>query len=149
MAKTEVELFRAVRIEQFPDGVIVNDKPAIGILYPDFHSRTLPNGRTREADVDLTEDKSTVLPGGGTSLFDKPNVFKSKGWLSFCIPKATIVPDQIQVKYTNRNSSFDADHYQIECVVPMRIDAFKGALDNLARNAVVRAVEIAHQGIKN
>ena len=46
---------------------------------------------------------------------------------------------------TGHNARFKADHYQIECLAKtMRVDAFKGALDNLARNAVVRLVALAH-----
>ena len=36
-----------------------------------------------------------------------------------------------------RNKTFDADHWQIESVAgTMAMDAMKGALDNLARNAI-------------
>ena len=40
-----------------------------------------------------------------------------------------------------RNKTFDADHWQIESVAgTMAMDAMKGALDNLARNAIVRLI---------
>lgn len=38
---TKVNLYRSVRIEQFPEGTVLNDQPALGLLYPDFEARTL------------------------------------------------------------------------------------------------------------
>lgn len=146
MSKTDVYLYRAVRGEQFPDGTIINEKPALGILYPDFESRKLPNGKERRADVDLSKDKKWVKTGGGTSLFDRSRVFKSKGWLYFDIPDETVIPDSLKIRFTNYNPVFEANHYQIECSETwMLVDAFKGALDNLARNAVVRYIELANK----
>jgi hypothetical protein len=41
------------------------------------------------------------------------------------------------------NKTFNADHYQIESKAgTMPLAAMKGALDNLARNAIVRLVEL-------
>jgi predicted nucleotidyltransferase len=107
MATTSLHLFRSVRVEQFSGGTVIEQKPAPEILYPDFAPRLLPSGKTRAADVTVTvsEEKEWVNSGGGTSLFDQANVFKSKGWLSFTLPE--------------------------------------GTLDNLARNAVVRSIELA------
>lgn len=143
MSNAEIDLFRSVRIEQFPDGTIIDDKPAPGVLYPDFETRMLSSGKIRQADVVLSKDQSMVMAGGGTSLFDRDKVFKSKGWLSFKIPEGTIIPDSLIVRFTGYNKTFAANHYQIECAAKMmRVDAYKGALDNLARNAVVRLIEL-------
>ncbi|WP_374592490.1 hypothetical protein [Aquabacterium sp.] len=147
MSNTEMELFRSVRVEAFPNGTVIEGKPAPEVLYPDFEPRVLPNGRKREADVQLSGDKTWVYSGGGTSLFDRPNVFKRSGWLAFTIPAGTEVPESLAVRYTGRNPGFDADHYQIESKAHrMRLDAYKGALDNLARNAVVKSIELAERG---
>lgn len=144
MSTTDTDLFRSVREEQFSSGTIVDDKPVTGILYPDFEEKILPSGKTRGADVTLSADKEWVEHLGGTSLFDKANVFKSKGWLCFPIPEGTEVPDSLTIRHTGYNSSFKAEHYQIESAAQkMRVDAYKGALDNLARNAVVRSIELA------
>jgi hypothetical protein len=71
-------------------------------------------------------------------------VFKGKSWLSFEIPEGTVVPASLVVRETGYNQRFKANHYQIECAAKsMPIDAFKGALDNLARNAIARSVERA------
>jgi hypothetical protein len=144
MPTTQNDLYRSVRVEQFAEGTVIAGKPAPEVLYPDFEPKILPSGKTRLADVVLSENKEWVKTGGGTSLFDKANIFKSKGWLSFPIPEGTEVPGSLQIRFTNYNASFAANHYQIEsAALKMRVDAYKGALDNLARNAVVRSIELA------
>ena len=144
MTTTTLNLYRSVRVEEFPSGTIIEDQPAPAVLYPDFEPRLLPSGKMRPADVVLSEDKQLVRSGGGTSLFDRAGVFKARGWLPFEIPAGTVVPEPLVVRHTGYNSAFRANHYQIEVSHGlMRVDAFKGALDNLARNAVVRAIELA------
>lgn len=77
-------------------------------------------------------------------MFDKKNVLKGKSWLSFEIPEGTPIPESLVVRKTGYNQKYQANHYQIECAAKsMRVDAFKGALDNLARNAIARSVELA------
>lgn len=147
MAKTDRALWRSVRSEQFPDGTTIDSAPAPGVLFPDFYARTLSDGTTRQPDVTMFRDRlgqEWVRSAGGTSLFDVKNVFKGKSWLSFEIPEGTLVPDSLIVRETGYNQRFKANHYQIECAgKSMRVDAFKGALDNLARNAIARSVELA------
>jgi hypothetical protein len=144
--QTETNLYRSVRIESFPAGTIINDKPAPEILHPDFEPRILPSGKQRKADVKLSEDKQWVYAKEGTSLFDKKNVFKSKSWLSFDIPVGTLIPESLVVRLTGYNPVFEADHYQIESRAErMRVDTCKAALDNLARNAVVRSIALSNE----
>ncbi len=147
MEETKVDLFRAVRIEQFSQGAIIDTQPAPEILYPDFEPRQLPNGKVRKRDIESFADGKGdmwVEAGGGTSLFDRAKVFQGKSWLSFEIPQGTVIPPSLVVRFAGHNKIFDANHYQIESRAKMmRMDAFKGALDNLARNAIVRAVELA------
>ena len=145
MSIADIDLFRSVRFEQFPNGTIVDDKPAIGVLYPDFEPRRLNNGKLRPADVVSSKDKSMVI-SGGTSFFDRDRVFKSKDWLSFKIPEGTIIPDSLIIRFTGHNPTFKANHYQIECSTNMmQVVSYKGALDNLARNAVFRSIELANR----
>ncbi|WP_255357721.1 hypothetical protein [Rhodanobacter sp. Root627] len=81
---------------------------------------------------------------GGTSLFDVKSVFKGKSWLCFEIPEGTVIPASLVVRETGYNPRLKANHYQIECAAKsLRIYAFKGAVDNLARNAIARAVQRA------
>lgn len=143
---TEINLYRSVRAEQFPNGTVLDNKPAPGVLFPDFEPRTLPSGDLREADVTLSEDKVWVMAEGGTSLFDRPNVFPGNAWSSFAIPEGTIVPESLVVRFTGHNKRFKADHYQIESRARMmRTDDYKMALEHFARNAVVRSIELAKQ----
>ncbi|WP_338846348.1 hypothetical protein V8J88_21630 [Massilia sp. W12] len=147
VALTELDLYRSIRVEQFPMGPIIESQPAPEILYPDFEEKELPNGSFRKPDTQPfvgDDGELWVQSGKGTSLFDKPGVFKTKGWLSFTIPKGTQAPDSLILRFTGYNERFKADHYQIEPKARlMRLDAYKGALDNLARAALARAVELA------
>ncbi len=149
MSETKLDLFRSVRIEQFPNGTIVDGQPAAELLYPDFEDRQLPNGKIRNADIDKFSDANGdqwIKAGKGTSLFDRANVFTKKGWLSFTIPNGTVIPDSLIIPFTGHNKMFSANHYQIECKAKvMRMDAFKGALDNLARNAIVQSIALANK----
>ncbi len=144
MAETSTALYRSVTSDTFPDGVVKDGVAAPGLLYPDFHERPLPDGKVREPDVVVFMDskgEEWVQDKGGTSLFDKANVFKGKRWLAFEIPQGTVIPDSLIIRNTGFNKRFQATHYQIESAAKtMRVDAYKGALENLARNAIVRSL---------
>ena len=148
MEETKVDLFRSVRIEQFPQGAIIETQPAPEILYPDFEPRQLPNGKNRQRDIESFADGKGdmwVEAGGGTSLFDRDKVFPGKKWLSFDLPVGTVIPESLIIRFTGYNTRYQANHYQIEPrAKTMRMDAYMGALDNLARNAIVRSVELGH-----
>jgi hypothetical protein len=93
----------------------------------------------------LHEGTVVVDPGHGTSLFDRANVFGTKFWWNFTIPKGTVIPDSLQIRFTGRNDVYAADHYQIEALARrMPVESLKGALDNLARNAVEKIHRDAH-----
>ena len=147
MAETSTALYRSVTSDAFPEGTVKDGVPAAGLLYPDFYTRTLPDGKIRDPDVVVfrdTKGDEWVQDLGGTSLFDKANVFKGKRWLSFEIPQGTVIPDSLIIRDTGFDKRFQATHYQIESAAKtMRMDAYKGALDNLARNAIVRSVATA------
>jgi hypothetical protein len=144
----DVDLFRSVRIESFPDGVFNDTEPAPRVLEPDFYDRDLGNGSLREADVkiDVIDGVEWVRSGGGTSLFDKPSVFARPGWLSFELPQGTPIPESLVIRDTGFNKRFKATHYQIECRARMMTKlAMCGALDNLARAAIARSVELCRE----
>jgi Tse2-like ADP-ribosyltransferase toxin len=145
---TDRYLFRSVRKDDFPQGVIVDDHAVTGVLYPSFENKQFVNhvGATMTRPADLYpytyEGQNVVDPGGGTSLFDRSEVFGTKYWWYFTLPQGTVVPDSLRIRHTGRNDKYDAEHYQIEAAAyRMRVDAFKGALDNLARNAVAKLYE--------
>jgi hypothetical protein len=153
MTRTTLALYRNVLKEQFPHGPIVNDHAVQGVLYPSFEDTIVPtaDGKSKPRQADIYpypyEGKDVVDPGGGASLFDKPNLFGTKKWWNFTIPKNTPIPASLQVVYTGHNERYNADHYRIEPASRrMPVDAYKGALDNLARNAVVQQNEDARKG---
>jgi hypothetical protein len=146
MENTETNLFRSVRKLDFPAGVIIDDHAVVGVLYPSFKDSTYQTNvrgklelRTRRADIYpyTHEGQEVVDPGGGTSLFDKENTFGTKHWWYFRIPEGTVIPDSLQILDTGYNEIYSAEHYQIEpATLRLPVEAFKGALDNLARNAI-------------
>ena len=125
-----------------------DEKDVTGVLYPDFVPRDITRtdkktGRvfvvnTRPADVVpvLINNVAQVPEGGGTSLYNYPGRMQpAHFWREFRIPEGTTVPPGIAIK--ERNTS--PGHYQIEVASGMmELDAFKGALDTLARSAVAR-----------
>ncbi len=55
-----------------------------------------------------------------------------------------MIPHSLIIRDTGFNRRFQATHYQIESAArTMRMDSYKGALDNLARNAIVRSLAAA------
>ncbi len=142
---TKCDLYRSCRVEQFPEGVMRELDPAPGLLEPDFYPKELVDGGVRAADVDIltVEGIEWVKSGGGTSLFDRAGVFTQAGWLSFEIPIGTTLSDSLAIVNTGYKKRFKATHYQIESRAGMmRKDSMQGALDNLARSAIARAVEL-------
>jgi len=118
------------------------------VLYPDFEPRKIGKNRFRAADLstfDADGGVKMVRNDGGTSLFDKPHVLPggADAWHSFKIPKDTVIPDSLVVRFTGHNRTFNADHHQIESKAGcMALESMKGALDNLARNAIVQLVKL-------
>ena len=52
--------------------------------------------------------------------------------------------DAAHDQFADRRTASEAEHYQIEAaMLRMPLDAYKGALDNLARNAIVKRHEDA------
>jgi hypothetical protein len=147
MPACPTNLWRAVHKDDFPEGPIVNEKAVTGALYPTFEKKfigsdTVGNAKYRDPDVTVTD--GMVQPGGGTSLYNKSNFFKGKNWNYMLIPAGTDVDPNLAIVGPDPRPAIGADHYQIEAAKPLFIDQFKGALDNLARAAVAKAYENAH-----
>jgi hypothetical protein len=92
MTKSPTNLWRGVRVEDFPSGVIIDEDPAEEILYPDFERKQIGKKRNgapkyREPDVEVV--KGIVQTGGGTSLFNKDKFFNGKSWQYFIFLKVT------------------------------------------------------------
>jgi hypothetical protein len=152
---TALALYRSIHktTPGYDDGTVVDGKAVVGVLYPDLEPRRISKTRMRPADLPMfTGERGIpmVRNNGGTSLFDKPNVLPGGAtvWHSFKIPQGAVIPDSLVVRFTGHNSAFGADHYQIEIrAQTMSVVALKGALDNLARNAVVRLVELGEAAV--
>jgi hypothetical protein len=147
---TPLDLFRSIHktTPGYDAGPIVDGVAVAGVLYPDFEPRQIGKNKFRAADLTAFDGEGgvrMVRNDGGTSLFDKPDVLPggARNWHSFKIPKDTVIPQSLTVRFTGHNRTFGADHWQIESKAgTMAMDAMKGALDNLARNAIVRLVEL-------
>ena len=124
-------------------------------VYPDFTGFTRKDGTVRAPDVTTfrvgeelwvhgVQDKDSrggfaVSWKEGVSVSTKVGGFGYSGWFYFLLPKGTPVPDSLDVKHTPTRN--DDGHHSIRCKNQMRVDAYKGALDTLARSAIARAVE--------
>ena len=156
MPKTETNLYRAI-IDGTIDGDLIQDgKPAEGILYPRFQESTYIDRsgveRTSVADVTyVPPGEDEVDAGGGTSMHDAKGWFGNGGWRYFAVPKGTEYSAGLYIRRGkrerwNKSRTVKGRHYQIEPLNRMTVEAYKGALDNLARAAVVRQVQLAIQG---
>lgn len=89
-----------------------------------------------------------VLSDGGTSMHDVPGWFGYSPWSYFSVPKGTeYCADTLYIKRDekkkwNRTKTASGRHYTIRPKSRMTLDAYFGALDNLARAAVARSVEL-------
>ena len=125
------------------------EKDVTGVLYPDFVRREIlaKDKATGKMFVKSTRDPDVTVRmvgaeqhadgGGGTSMHDYSGALTpSFIWREFVIPKGTEMPAGIRIVQRGNNLR----HYQIEVAAgTMEIDAFRGALDTLARNAIVKA----------
>jgi hypothetical protein len=154
MAATDTNLYRAVIDGTFVGPLIKDGEPVMGVLYPRFEDSTYVDRggieRTSPADVTVYQLAAgdEVDTGGGTSMFDVKGWFGYRVWQYFRVPDGTEYPDSLHIrrgksKRKNKTGSLEGRHYQIEPRTRMTVVAYKGALDNFARNAVVRMVEIA------
>jgi hypothetical protein len=152
MALTGTDLYRSVMGNTFKS-IKIGVYPGDGVLDPrweptEYYSKKLNRMVVSKADVEVEmgKDGPEVKTGGGTSLHDVPGWFPSK---EFWIPEGTIYSDEIfirkdeNLKTSLHNPKIKGHHYQLEPRTRMSVLAFKGALDNMARAAIVRQIELA------
>lgn len=153
MPTTSTSLYRAIKNGTFKDDKFVQEdgEPVPGLLYPRFEATTYIDGYGKEQ---VSQADVTVLPkstgdevdkGGGTSMFDVDGWFGFGYWKCFHVPEGTEYPDNLVIKRgkskrTNKSGNRQGYHYQIEPRTRMTVVAYKGALDNFARNAIVKQV---------
>jgi hypothetical protein len=151
MATIQKHLYRSVRKDEFTNGVLTEDGEAMaGILHGDIDPRTITNrqgGSTTRQDW-RRDPRAYFKTGHGTSLWDKRGVFGTNYWHYFTLPEGTIIPDSLKLVEGNWSDRYQATHWQIEVANggELKADALRGALDNLARNCIVRAIAL---GISN
>jgi hypothetical protein len=156
MPTTSTDLYRAIKNGTFVDDKLVqkDGEPVPGLLYPRFETTTYIDGYGQEqvsnADVTVLAKPTgdEVDTGGGTSMFDVDGWFGFGHWQYFHVPDGTEYPDNLVIKRgkskrKNKTGTRQGYHYQIEPRTRMTVAAYKGALDNFARNAIAKQVEKA------
>ncbi|ARE41416.1 hypothetical protein RGUI_3275 [Rhodovulum sp. P5] len=160
MATLDKDYYRAANKGQFKKGVwaVDGEEPAAGILHGDIerrywtvakrnrageivkdkHGKTVRETRSRQ-DWSITDGQMDT--GSGTSLHDYEGALGYRSWNYFQMPEGTTLPACLQV--VQRGS--DPHHYQIEVLTGGTVSpvTLRGALDNLARNCVVRQKQLA------
>jgi hypothetical protein len=151
MAQTTTHLYRSVMSERF--AIKVGEYPGDGVLDPRWEDSTYTDkkGRKKLSRADVTvvtgRDGPEVEAGRGTSLHDVP------GWYSypdFWIPEGTqycdadiVIHKDEDLRTSPYNPKVTGYHYQLEPKHQMPVVAFQGALNNMARAAVVRQIALS------
>jgi hypothetical protein len=151
MATTTTDLFRSIMGDGFKkikEGVYPGD----GVLDPRWTDtqrfvKKTSTWKTDFADVTLVAgvDGPEVQTGGGTSLHDVSGWFLGR---EFRIPQGTEYSDEVYIRKDAKLKSSPATgvkgyHYQLEPRTQMTVLTFQGHLNNMARAAVARQVELA------
>ena len=151
MAQTQTHLYRSVMDERFM--IKIGDYPGDGVLDPRWEKSTYVDrkGKTRRsrADVNVTlgANGPEVEVARGTSLHDVPRWYS---FPDFWIPEGTEYSDadihvhkDVDLRTSPYNPKLPGFHYQLEPKYQMAVLSFKGALDNMARAAVVRQIALS------
>ena len=147
MAKTTTQLYRSVMDERFT--IVACEYPGDGVLDPRWRETTYIDrkGLTRISQADVVVTGEDVEAGAGTSLHDAPGWYSTPDfWIplgtEYCDAEIHIRPDK--KKSTSRyNRNVSGFHFQLEPKYKMPIASFQGALNNMARAAVVQQIAAA------
>lgn len=158
MTQISKNLYRAIIDGTFiavdPTADPDSEAPVEGVLYPRTEASTHFDrfGRewTRRAEMTVfsMQDDAMVDIDGGTVLFDVAGWFGYAGWRYFELPEGTVLPESLKIERSrhitsNLPGSLQGRRHVIVPLTRMSLEAFKAALDHLARNAVVRQIELA------
>lgn len=164
MDKLELDLYRACKrnrrdVETILTDFDANESAGAGSLYPDYQGFTRKDGSFRAPDVTSFTNSSGVAwvqgikdinpntgkpyidANEGVSLNSEAGKFGYAMWFYFQLPEGTPIPACLDVKQTGS----DKNHYSIRCKNLMTKEAYEGALNSLARAALVRAIELSCQ----
>jgi hypothetical protein len=147
MASTKTDLYRSVMDERFT--INVGDYPGDGVLDPRWQESSYVDkkGITRRSKADVVIRGNEVETGGGTSLHDVPHWYSAP---DFWIPEGTEYSDadiyvhkDADLRSSPYNRKLNGFHYQLEPKYTMPVVSFQGALNNMARAAVVRQIALS------
>jgi hypothetical protein len=144
MAKTVTNLYRSVMDKRFT--IEACEYPGDGVLDPRWAQTTYidKKGVTRTSQADVVVIGDEVEAGGGTSLHNVPSWFSAP---DFWIPEGTDYSDvDIHISRDSKettspyNRQLKGTHFQLEPKYRMPVASFQGALNNMARAAVVQQI---------
>ena len=131
----------------------VGEYPGDGVLDPRWEDSTYVDrkGKTRLSRADVRvrpgTDGPEVEAEGGTSLHDVPRWYSAP---DFWIPEGTEYSDADihvhkdgDIRTSPYNPKLTGFHYQLETKYRMAVVSFRGALNNMARAAVVRQIALS------
>lgn len=161
MASLSLDLFRSCKTNKVKPTEIkatFAERRGSGTLFPLFVGYTKTSGEPRDPDVTtfaigsdrwvrgvLDRDatgRPFVRASEGGSLNDTDGNFGFAGWYYFLLPEGTEIPPSLDVVQSGRKG-----HYVIRCRVGMSQVAYEGALNNLARSAIARSVELGKSSL--
>ncbi|NDR57095.1 hypothetical protein [Aliiruegeria sabulilitoris] len=158
MARTHNDLFRAIIDGTFmADLEPATERTVLGVLYPRCEAETHIDRRgrewTRRAEMTVycIDQDCMADTDGGTVLFDVAGWYGHVGWQYFEVPEGTELPDCLVIETTGgvRRNRSGALQGKLHMIVPrnrMTLQAYRAALDGLARNAIVRQIQLAASG---
>lgn len=165
MTDLDIDLYRACKKNRrCSDDLLQAFEETQGatLLYPDYEGFSRKDGSRREPDVSRVKDpagdnwilgfndvnKATGRPmissNEGVSISKDAGKFGYSMWYYFLLPKGTSIPECFDIAQTGH----DLNHYSIRLKNRMRQDAYEGALNNLARAALAKAVELKRQSLQ-
>ncbi|WP_333678615.1 hypothetical protein [Dyella sp.] len=170
MADVPVDLFRSCKSSRWKGNNAAKKSESFinaegqGSLFPDYVGFARKDGSVRAPDVTtFTDGEGTIWVRGvedrddrdrpfvswkeGVSVSTEPGGFGYAGWFYFLIPEGTPIPSSLDVKHTPTRT--DRGHHSIRCRNLMRRDAYEGALGNLTRAALAKAVELRKQSFRH
>jgi hypothetical protein len=170
MADVPVDLFRSCKSSRWKGNTAAKktenftNEAGKGSLFPDYVGFTRRDGTVRAPDVTtFTHRDGTTWVRGvedrddrdipfiswkeGVSASAEPGGFGYEGWFYFLLPKGTAIPESLDVRPTPTRS--DPGHHSIRCRNLMRRDAYEGALSNLTRAALAKAVELGKKPFRH
>lgn len=149
----EIDVYRCIKTSKFGDfkGKDKNvqrkehfeETGGRGHLYPSDVDMAISKGSDGAMYVDGVDDTPEISEDEkkkGVSVTGKFGKFGWAGWAYFLIPKETPVPAGLDILLSETKQ--DPLHHSIRCKNRMRLDVLHGALDNLARAAIVKAIEL-------